>query len=94
MTFNSTEKAKKDLPAAMHPYDFTIRPQIVYKSWNKDYYNLIKEFKKLTGIGAVLNTSFNLHGEPNILTPTDAFHTLDNSSLKYLVIDNYLFEKK
>jgi len=46
ITFNSTEQAQKELPAAMHAYDFTIRPQIVYKSWNPDYHDLITKFKQ------------------------------------------------
>lgn len=94
LTFDSTDFAKKHLPAAMHPYDFTLRPQSVYKKWNSDYHEVIKEFEKLKGIGGVLNTSFNLHGEPNVLTPEDAIHTVDNSALKYLAINNHLFEKK
>ncbi|MEK6906611.1 MAG: carbamoyltransferase C-terminal domain-containing protein [Nanoarchaeota archaeon] len=94
ITFNSTEKARRDLPAAMHPYDFTIRPQIVFKDWNPSYYKLIKEFKKITGIGAVLNTSFNLHGEPNVLSPKDAIHTFENSGLRYLILGNYLIQKR
>lgn len=94
ISFPSTKLAKKQLPAAMHPYDFTIRPQIVIKKFNKEYYELIEYFRKLTGIGAVLNTSFNLHGQPNILTPEDALNTVENSDLKYLVMENYLFEKK
>jgi len=93
-TFKSTELSRKNLPAAMHPYDTTIRPQIVYKSWNPDYYEIISEFSKLTGTGAILNTSFNLHGEPNVLTPEDALHTVENSELKYLALNNYLFEKR
>jgi len=93
ITFNSTEKAKKDIPAALHPYDFTLRPQIVTKDYNPDYYEIIEEFSKLTGIGGILNTSFNLHGEPNVLTPEDALHTVENSDLKYLAMGNYLFEK-
>jgi carbamoyltransferase len=94
ITFDSTETARKEIPAAMHSYDFTIRPQIVTKEYNKNYYELIEEFRKIKGIGGVLNTSFNLHGEPNILTPEDALHTLKNSSLKYLVVNNYLFKKR
>ena len=94
ITFDSTKLAQKDLPAAMHPYDMTIRPQIVTKDYNLDYYNIIEEFSKITGKGAILNTSFNLHGEPNILTPEDALHTVENSDLKYLAMGNYLFEKK
>ncbi len=94
ITFDSTEKAYEDLPAAMHSYDLTIRPQIVTKEDNPDYYKILKHFKKLTGIGAVLNTSFNLHGEPNVLTPEDALRTVEGSDLKYLNLGNYLLEKK
>ncbi|MFA5857135.1 MAG: carbamoyltransferase C-terminal domain-containing protein [Candidatus Pacearchaeota archaeon] len=94
ITFNSTEKAQNDLPAAMHPYDLTVRPQVVTKKYNKDYYEIIEKFQKLTGIGGILNTSFNLHGEPNVLTPEDAIHTVDNSGLRYLACGNYLFKKK
>lgn len=94
ITFDSTEKGREELIAAIHPYDFTIRPQIVTKKYNRDYYEIIEEFYKLTGIGGVLNTSFNLHGEPNVLTPEDSLHTLDNSDLKYLVVGEYLFQKK
>jgi len=93
ITFDSTDKAKKDIPAAMHPYDQTLRPQIVTKEYNKDYYEIIEEFSRLTGKGGILNTSFNLHGEPNVLTPEDALHTVENSDLKYLAMGNYLFEK-
>lgn len=93
ITFDSTEQARKDIPAAMHPYDQTLRPQIVTKDYNPDYYEVIEEFSKLTGRGGILNTSFNLHGEPNVLTPEDAIHTVDNSDLKYLVVGDYLFEK-
>jgi len=93
ITSDSTKLAQKQIPAAIHPYDFTLRPQVVYKSWNKDYHEIIDNFKKLTTIGGILNTSFNLHGEPNVLTPEDALHTVENSSLKYLAMNNYLFEK-
>ncbi len=94
VTFDSTEKAKEDLPAAMHPYDFTLRPQIVRKEHNKDYYQILTYFEKFTGCGGILNTSFNLHGEPNVLTPEDALHTVENSDIKYLAMENYLFKKK
>ena len=94
ITFNSTDLARKNIPAAMHPYDQTLRPQIVTKEYNKDYYEIIEEFSKLSDNGGILNTSFNLHGEPNVLTPEDAIHTADNSDLKYIAIGNYLFEKK
>ena len=94
LTFNTTKLAQQHLKAAIHPRDKTARPQCVVKTWNPEYYELIKEFKKITGIGAVLNTSFNLHGEPNVCSPADAIHTLDNSGLKYLALGPYLLQKK
>jgi len=52
------------IAAAIHPYDGTGRPQEVYESWNPDYHRLISNFEELTGEALILNTSFNLHGEP------------------------------
>jgi carbamoyltransferase len=94
LALDSTDKAYEDIPAAMHPRDRTVRPQAVSRIYNPGYYNIIKEFKKLTGISGVLNTSFNLHGEPIVGSPADAIHTLDDSALKYLVLGNYFVEKK
>lgn len=94
MTFDATEKGKTALKAAMHPYDFTARPQFVNKDCNPSYYKIIKEFEKLTGVGAVLNTSFNLHGYPIVLGPKEALHAFNNSGIKYLAMGNYLIVKK
>lgn len=94
ITFDTTEEARTQLKAAIHPRDWTARPQCVIRSWNPDYHEIISKFKDLTGIGAVLNTSFNLHGEPNVCTPQDAIHTIDNSGLKYLALGCFLLEKK
>src|SRR6185312_6786949 len=94
ITFDTTELAHQHLNAAIHPYDFTCRPQVVYKNWNPSYHALISEFKNLTGIGGVLNTSLNLHGEPNVESPKDAIHTLEDSGLHYLAIGNFLISKK
>ena len=90
---DSTEEGKQKLVAATHPFDGTSRPQKVYKKYNEDYFNIIKEFEKISGIGAVLNTSFNLHGEPIVESPKDAFKTFKKSGLKYLYIGNYLITK-
>ncbi len=94
VTFESTDLAKIHFAAAVHPRDFTMRPQVVYSSWNYDYYSIISEFKKLTEIGGVLNTSFNLHGEPNVGSPEDAVKTVLNSGLDFLLFDRLLFIKK
>lgn len=93
MAYNTTKLAQKDIIAALHPYDLTARPQILEKSWNHEYYSIINEFNNITGLGAVLNTSFNLHGDPVVYTPEDAIHTLINSSLDYLALGNYLVER-
>ena len=94
ITFDTTALAHEHLSAAMHPYDQTCRPQIVTKDANPSYHALISEFKNLTGIGAVLNTSFNLHGQPNVESPKDAIETLSNSGLQYLALENFLISKK
>ena len=93
LAFDSKEIARKNLKAAIHPRDKTARAQIVKKSENLKYYNLIRNFEDLTGIPAVLNTSFNLHGYPLVYTPKDAFEVFDKSGLQYLAIEDYLIAK-
>jgi carbamoyltransferase len=94
MAFPSVEENRADFPAAMHPADKSVRPQIVSKDMNPEYYALIQEFEKLTGRGVILNTSFNLHGKPVVLGPCEAVFTLKNSGLDALVIEDYLIERK
>ncbi len=94
ITFDSTPRGREDLSAACHPYDGTLRPQIVERSYNPDYYRLIGEFESLTGIGGVLNTSYNLHGEPIVSSPEDAIHTFEKSGLIHLALGQYLISKK
>ena len=94
MTFDTTPEARRDLVAAIHPRDFTARPQCVMRGWNPAYHKIISSFKEHTGIGAVLNTSFNLHGEPNVCSPRDAIRTVDLSDLGYLAMGRFLLEKK
>ncbi len=84
----------KDLEAASH-IDHTTRPQIVGNGKNESslYAGLIKEVKKHTGIGAVLNTSLNKHGRPIVLDPEEAIWTLENTGARHLIIGNYYVEK-
>jgi carbamoyltransferase len=93
ITFDSTPLGREKFKAAMHQYDFTLRPQIVDKDWNPGYWKLLSNFEKLTGIGGVLNTSFNLHGYPIVASPEDALHVFVNSGLKYLAIGSYVVSK-
>jgi len=94
LAYDSTPLAREQLIAALHPYDFTMRPQFVTREHNPRYHRLLSEFEKLTSIGGVLNTSFNLHGEPIVCSPTDALRTLLRSELDYVTVNDYLVWKK
>ncbi|OGV50889.1 MAG: hypothetical protein A2X49_05595 [Lentisphaerae bacterium GWF2_52_8] len=93
MAFDSVEETRNDFPAAMHPADKTVRPQVVSEKMNPEYYDLIREFEKLSGRGVILNTSFNLHGKAVVLGPKEALFTLRNSGLDALVVGNHLLER-
>ena len=92
LAFDTTEK-RDDISAALHPYDLTSRPQTVNPEYNSGYEAVLKSFESKTGIGGVLNTSFNIHGYPIVWDPEGALDTLNNSSLDVLAIGNYLVRK-
>ena len=73
--------------------DFTARIQTVNKNTNSRYWNLINEFKKITNIGVLINTSFNVRGEPIVNSPEDAFKSFINTEMDFLVINNILYRK-
>jgi carbamoyltransferase len=93
MTFDTREEKRSAIAAAVHPQDHTGRPQEVSEKTNPDYYQLIKYFEGMTGEALILNTSFNLHGEPVVCTPADALRVFDLSGLQYLALDNLLLAK-
>ena len=93
MGFDSTNRVD-EFRAACHPYDLTVRPQVVYRDWNPSYYALLEAFEKITGRGILLNTSFNLHGYPIVSHPLDALNVLNESGLNWLAIGNFLLHKK
>ena len=95
MAFDSTttKEGGDKIPATIHPYDRTCRPQTLRREWNPHYYKIIKTFEDSTGIGAILNTSFNLHGYPMVGTPEMALWTFENSKLDALLLGNYLVSK-
>lgn len=84
---------RSDLPAITH-IDFSARIQTVHKETNPHYWQLIDAFKQLTGCAAVVNTSFNVRGEPIVCTPHDAYQCFMRTEMDYLVIGNHLFDKK
>ena len=94
MAFDSTPLGRQELIAALHPADFTIRPQILREEANPEYHKIVKAFERLTGVGGLLNTSFNLHGEPIALGPREAIHTMDNSDLDGVILEDYLVMRR
>ena len=92
--FETTALAHKELIAGLHAYDLTARPQFVTKDGNPKYHKILKEFERLTGIGGILNTSFNLHGFPIVLGPSEALEVFEKSGLKYLALEDFLVEKR
>jgi len=92
MTFQANEQAAREIPAVVH-VDGTVRPQIVDPVCNLRYYNLLKEFEKRTGVSVILNTSFNVKGEPIVCTPQDAIRTFYATGLDSLAIGDFLVTK-
>ncbi len=91
LAFDSKNTA--EVAAACHPEDGTIRPQVVDEKHNPAYHALLTRFRQLSGRGAVLNTSFNLHGEPIVSSPTDALGVLESSGLEHLALGPFLIHK-
>ena len=97
MAFDSTDLAKTELIAAIHPYDLTVRPQRVKKEVEESYHQLISAFEAITGIGAVLNTSLNIHGKPIVRTPEQFIEevlTVPGVNLNHILIDKILLSRK
>ena len=83
---------RSEIPAVTH-VDYSARIQTVTKNTNKRYYDLISKFKEKTGCPVIVNTSFNVRGEPIVNSPTDAFNCFMGTELDFLVIGNCILEK-
>jgi carbamoyltransferase len=83
---------RSEIPAVTH-VDYSARIQTVHKETNERYFNLLKKFKEKTNCPVIVNTSFNVRGEPIVNTPTDAFSCFMGTDLDYLVIGNCFLEK-
>ena len=94
MAFDLTDQYKDAIPAAMHPADKSVRPQMLRREANPGYYDIIAAFKKRTGIGAVLNTSFNLHGEAIVESPDSAIDTFLRSEIDTLLFDDIAVSRR
>jgi carbamoyltransferase len=83
---------RSDIPAVTH-VDYSARIQTVHRETNPRYHRLISEFEKRTGCGVVVNTSFNVRGEPIVCTPEDAYRCFMRTEMDVLVLENCLLEK-
>lgn len=94
MTITFTVRADKRsaIPAVTHA-DHTARVQTVSRESNPRYWRLIREFERISGVPVILNTSFNLRGEPIVCTPKDAVRTFFSSGLDFLVLGNFIIAK-
>ena len=84
---------RSKIPAVVH-FDNTARLQTVSKDINGNFYKLIAAFHQITGIPLLVNTSFNLNGEPNVENPRDAIRTFFSCGLDYLLLGQFLISKK
>ena len=92
-TFDVYDSKKDDLAAVLHPADDTTRPQTVNQSQHPRFHALISAFAEITGVPAVLNTSFNDHGEPIVHTPIEGVKDFFGMGLDILVIEDFVLEK-
>ncbi len=83
---------RSEIPAVTH-VDYSARIQTVHKETNPRYYDLISHFEKRSGCSVLVNTSFNVRGEPIVCTPEDAYRCFMRTEMDYLVLENYLLPK-
>ncbi|MGA1379808.1 MAG: carbamoyltransferase C-terminal domain-containing protein, partial [Chitinophagaceae bacterium] len=84
---------RSQLQAITH-LDYSARIQTVHNETNPRYYQLIQSFKKLTGVGVLVNTSFNVRGEPIVCTPYDAYRCFMSTEMDWLVIGDFIYKKE
>jgi carbamoyltransferase len=84
---------RSELPAITH-VDYSARVQTVHEETNPRYYELLKAFERLTGCAVVVNTSFNVRGEPIVCSPADAYRCFMRTEMDYLVVENFILDKK
>jgi carbamoyltransferase len=89
LTFDCSAMMRAESPGVVH-IDGTARPQLVDAESAPDFYQILTAYHRLTGIPSLINTSFNMHGEPIVCTPEDALRSFRQGNLDYLAIDNWL----
>jgi carbamoyltransferase len=84
---------RSELPAITH-VDYSARVQTVHQETNPRYHGLLKEFERLTGCGVLVNTSFNVRGEPIVCSPKDAYRCFMRTEMDYLIVENFFLDKR
>ena len=84
---------RSDIPAVTH-VDYSARLQTVHEETNPFYHEMIKTFYEMTGCPVIVNTSFNVRGEPIVCSPEDAFTCFMRTEMDYLVMENFILDKK
>jgi carbamoyltransferase len=92
-TFDTKPGVRKKIPAVLHPADYTTRPQILEYADNPQFNDLISKFESLTGVPVLLNTSFNVSGEPIVNTAAEALRDFYTTGLDHLIICDYAISK-
>jgi len=86
-------QVRSDIPAVTH-VDYSARIQTVDRAINPRYYDIIKAFEERTGYGIIINTSFNVRGEPIVCTPEDAYKCFMRTQMDFLVLESFLLDKQ
>jgi carbamoyltransferase len=97
LSFDTTEKGRRDLAAALHPADQTVRVQEVDQARAPAFHRILAAFERRTGVGGVLNTSLNIHGKPIVMRPVDIADeilTRDDVSLDNIYVDGTLLVRR
>ena len=89
MTFDCTQRMVDEAPATVH-VDRTARPQFISKKDYPEMYEILSEYKKITGLSNIINTSFNMHEEPIVCSELDAINSFIKSGIKWMALGNYL----
>jgi carbamoyltransferase len=91
MLVDTKEEYRDKIPTCVHPVDKTARIQIVTRNSNKMFYDILRSYKNVSGIGCLVNTSFNVHNEPIVERPQEAMIHLKNGIIDYLVTPNGIY---
>lgn len=93
MLYDTRPEWADKIPTVVHPKDKTARIQIVTPKSNPTFYKILDEYNKITGVPVLLNTSFNVHEEPIVCHPNEAFAHLENDVVDLLIINNFIYKK-